>query len=358
MPACDPAMIRVNEDIENTDTLIAQPGARMKERGASRDDELWCRDTDEMTLRDDQSVVSHQIIKMDGSRLTITDIRRRREAALSKLLKYKRHQEELQRHDLQVRALEEYVKNLPDYEEIEKTNLGEEEIASQQLMNEVTSFELIQKGKGLLNKELEVHDPETGEKVAAMNITISTVKYKEEGEHYPFQIILKIENNKLNVSTVFDKGIEEDKASVISQVSSKGIQVDLQGRSWYGERDPRIYENFKFRPENINKYGISQKISNEDATQEDCDSDSKNKTLLESNDKSDQRGEHKNKQSATKIIVTSDRILTENEKVVMTSDIRKSTPNRDKTEIFRGASDSKTINDRNEIPRIPRGGNR
>lgn len=63
--------------------------------------------------------------------MTITDIRRRREAALSKLLKYKRHQQELQRHDLQVRALEEYVKNLPNYEEIEKTNLGEEEIASQ-----------------------------------------------------------------------------------------------------------------------------------------------------------------------------------------------------------------------------------
>lgn len=64
MPACDPAMIHVNGDIENTDTLIAQPGARMKERGASRDDELWCRDTDEMALRDDQSVVSHQIIKI------------------------------------------------------------------------------------------------------------------------------------------------------------------------------------------------------------------------------------------------------------------------------------------------------
>ncbi|XP_077255582.1 uncharacterized protein LOC143893740 [Temnothorax americanus] len=113
-------------------------------------------------------------------------------------------------------------------------------------------------------RTVKIRDPATGRVLADVLVNISIREPANEEPPPPFRLSVDVRGEQVEITSELIKD-DDERDSLQTTASSKGVQVDLPYMEGFTERDPSIYKRMKFRPEKLNQYGLEEESIDSDS---------------------------------------------------------------------------------------------
>jgi len=186
--------------------------------------------------------------------LSDKQLRERRDRALEKLKEFRQRKLARERMIQHVRMLEDYLKNNRADEGDDVNKEIEDARVNSQIIEEIARCEQLTGRQTSMIRDLQVCDHRTGKEIAKLTIA-AAVQWSNDKET-PLRAVMDFKNGQMLTAASI---IVSDDTTVTrnspTETESIGVQVDVPFPVLYGNRDDKVYQRNKFRPETIDKYG-------------------------------------------------------------------------------------------------------